>query len=103
MVDEIIAGKIRIAGAMIDSAIGYNYTLPLPYRYGNTLTFSGDSTSTGSVQNPEDPRFRPATAGLGDEENGASDVSGEGAPARKRRRRRRKPSGGGEGSAAAPN
>ena len=72
-------------------------------RVPRVRTGVGDSTSTGSVQNPDDPRFRPATSGFGDEGTGASDVSGEGAPARKRRRRRRKPSGGGEGSAVAPN
>lgn len=49
MTDETIAGKIRTADAMIDSAIGYNYTLPIPYHYGNTLTFSGDSTGTGTM------------------------------------------------------
>lgn len=49
MPDDKIAGKIRIASGMIDSAIGYNYTLPLPYHYGNTIIFSGDSTGSGTM------------------------------------------------------
>lgn len=49
MPNSTVAGKIRIASAMIDSAIGYNYSLPLPYRYGNTLTFSAATVSTGTM------------------------------------------------------
>lgn len=33
---------------MIDSAVGYKYTLPLDYHYQNTLTFSG-TPSTGTL------------------------------------------------------
>ena len=46
--DENIKGKIIIASGMIDSAIGYLYSLPLGYRYQNSLTFSG-TASTGSL------------------------------------------------------
>lgn len=42
--DENIAGKIRIASGMVDSAVGYIYTLPLPYHYVNTITFTGKGT-----------------------------------------------------------
>lgn len=49
MPDATVAGKIRIAGAMMDSAIGYNYALPLPFRYGNILTFSAATVSTGTM------------------------------------------------------
>lgn len=46
--DENIKSKIIIASGMVDSAIGYLYSLPLSYRYQNTLTFSGTAT-TGSM------------------------------------------------------
>lgn len=46
--DENIKSKIIIASGMVDSAIGYLYSLPLSYRYQNTLTFSGTAT-TGTM------------------------------------------------------
>jgi len=46
--DENIKSKIIIASGMVDSAIGYVYSLPIDYRYQNTLTFSG-TPSTGSL------------------------------------------------------
>jgi len=49
MPDENIAGKIRIAGAMIDSAIGYTYVLPLKFRYGNTIVFTGEATGAATM------------------------------------------------------
>ena len=46
--NENIKSKIIIASGMIDSAIWYVYTLPISYRYQNTLTFSW-TASTGSL------------------------------------------------------
>lgn len=46
--DENVKSKIVVASGMIDSAVGYKYTLPLDYHYQNTLTFSG-TPSTGTL------------------------------------------------------
>ncbi len=43
--DENIKSKIIIASWMIDSAIWYVYSLPLAYRYNNTLQFIWSATS----------------------------------------------------------
>lgn len=42
--DENIKSKIIIATGMVDSSIGYIYSLPIAYRYQNTLDFSGTAT-----------------------------------------------------------
>lgn len=44
--DENIAGKIRIASGMVDGAVGYIYTLPLPYHFINTIAFQGKGTGS---------------------------------------------------------
>lgn len=46
--DENIKSKIIIATGMVDSSIGDIYSLPIAYRYQNTLDFSGTAT-TGSM------------------------------------------------------
>lgn len=43
--DENIKSKIIIATGMVDSSIGYIYSLPISYRYQNTLDFSGTPTN----------------------------------------------------------
>lgn len=47
--DRDIASKITIASGMVDSAIGYNYTLPLAYHYTNTIEFTGQGTGSGTM------------------------------------------------------
>lgn len=44
--DENIKSKIIIASGMVDSAIGDVYSLPIDYRYQNTLTFTGTASNT---------------------------------------------------------
>lgn len=46
--DENIKSKIIIATGMVDSSIGDIYSLPIAYRYQNTIDFSGTAT-TGSM------------------------------------------------------
>lgn len=49
IIDENIKSKIIIATGMINSAIWYIYSLPLSYRYQNTITFSGTASNTYSL------------------------------------------------------
>ncbi len=42
--DENIKSKILIASGYIDSAIGYVYSLPIAFHYGNSIIFTGVST-----------------------------------------------------------
>lgn len=44
-----IRGKIAMADAKIDGAIGYRYNLPLAYHRQNTITFSGTGTGSGAL------------------------------------------------------
>lgn len=47
--DPLIKNKIIIASGMVDSAIGNIYTLPIPYRHNNTLTFGWLWTWSGTM------------------------------------------------------
>lgn len=47
--DALITSKIKIASGMVDSAVGYNYALPLPYHFSNTLAFKGRATGSDSL------------------------------------------------------
>lgn len=47
--DERIVRQIKIATSMINSAIGYNYTLPLPYHFSCAIEFQGLATGSGTM------------------------------------------------------
>lgn len=47
--DENIKSKIIIASWMVDSAIGYVYSIPVAYRFYNSVTFSWTATSSWTL------------------------------------------------------
>lgn len=47
--DATVSGKLSIASGMVAAAVGQRYTLPIPFHFASTLTFSGTASGAGTM------------------------------------------------------